>query len=282
MNQKILVDLGDGNQFPVEDGPIMFLAAYMTWVRQSRAFGTLMPIVCFRGHACAPPTWKLLPTLYRAWNVAGVDDAIKKEALKITEMEILSEFSSRFGLTQKTKLEVMAYAQHHGAPTRLLDWSLNPLVALWFAVSEKQYDGDSGVVFQMRAGNEGPLCVALGCDIDHVDNGKCKGLVHVFSGPAFIDRADRQRGAFSIVSFASDSAFKPLDEIAPKSIRKFPVPQNMKAPLRRLLNEIGMNPFTMFGTPDSVGKSWALRLDFSDLNIGSPPYVQGKPAENSP
>jgi hypothetical protein len=207
-----------------------------------------------------------LPTLCRCCSGPGIDDAKKIEVFKSAESEVALEFSSRFGLSQRTRLEILAYAQHHGAPTRLLDWSLNPLVGLWFAVSEKQYDPEPGVVFQLRVGMEETVCMAQGCDVDYFDSGKCKSSVHIVPGPAFIDRADRQRGAFSIVSFASDLALKPLDEIAPKSIRKFPVPQNMKAPVRRLLSEIGIDPFTMFGTPDAVGKSWALRLDFSDLN----------------
>ena len=43
--------------------------------------------------------------------------------------------------------ELLALAQHHGLPTRLLDWTENPLVAAYFA-SDSKYDRE-GVIYAM-------------------------------------------------------------------------------------------------------------------------------------
>lgn len=79
----------------------------------------------FRGHSDASSTYKLIPVIGRKKSLIEYS-----ENRMITEMLSLrpEEFS---GI--KTDFDLLAKLQHFGLPTRILDFTYNPLIALYFA-----------------------------------------------------------------------------------------------------------------------------------------------------
>ena len=96
----------------------------------------------FRGHA--DREWGLYPTALRPESKANRDLAL---ALFDTFRQVAEMKLDRRPGDEDT-LGWHQVAQHYGLPTRLLDWTQNPLVALYFAVNH-HYDTD-GVVLMLN------------------------------------------------------------------------------------------------------------------------------------
>ena len=97
----------------------------------------------FRGHS--DQSYQLRPSVGRGGHTSATDKKYEDSLFRIFQREAGTHISP----IPTSPWEWLAVAQHHGVPTRLLDWSQNPLVALYFAVATN--DARPGEVFALNA-----------------------------------------------------------------------------------------------------------------------------------
>jgi hypothetical protein len=158
--------------------------------------------------------------------------------------------------------ECLAYAQHYGLATRLLDWTTNPLVALFFAV-EMQGETDGAVFCHMPSWHLNRETFSL----DH----PLEGAARLTPRP-FDRRILAQSGVFTYhfhpdVALTSNEVVGEMREAAPEGVDLvvIRVTAKFKPMLQHHLSAIGISRKTLF--PDLEGLS-------SFVNCGARRYAK--------
>jgi len=86
----------------------------------------------------ADNSWKLLPSLYRSQINSDKEREIARDFKLKSPPFIVNHRPMK-------NIEWLFLMQHHGTPTRILDWSESPLVALYFSVENFEYKNDGAV-----------------------------------------------------------------------------------------------------------------------------------------
>jgi len=208
--------------------------------------------VWFRGQSNAD--WSLTPRLLR--SPAGVTH----------EKNMLARFRSRaMGIlpnhpTDNDPARWMFLMQHHGLPTRLLDWTESALAALFFAVSGSP--SADGAVYVMVPMDLNQSQVAQPVLFNPYTPEMYEMLMAAFMGTvmpiktlammayASNDRISRQQGHFTMHGTSSD-----LRSLANADwLKTLRIPAASKAEIKQQLEYFGVTETSLFHDLDSLAK----------------------------
>jgi FRG domain len=188
----------------------------------------------------------------------------------------------------------LALAQHHGLPTRLLDWTFSPYVALHFATDVRSFEtlrGDAGGDERVGGDGDGVVwCVdfrrlhedlppRLRRELDREkadlftsdmleaavprleDFARLAKTRRPFAGfldPPSLDQ--RLTNQFSVFSFVSDPEVEllPLLERRPETVRKVVIPTSLRIEVRDKLDQANVTERVLFPGLDGLAR-WLTR-----------------------
>jgi len=194
--------------------------------------------VWFRGQSDS--SWSLLPKAGRSSHYLpdnrdlGRFNAWRHDAYPYLDVDIQRDF------------EMLAYAQHHGLATRLLDWTANPLVAAYFSVSA---DADKdGLIFCYSP----EVFVDLETAKIRQDGLHGAGLIT----PAFDGRMLNQKGLFTVHSPPDASLeVQPISFMPEEpNLHILVIPAELKEDLRLQLGDYGITEHFIFPDVDGVAR----------------------------
>lgn len=284
----------------IDEDDLYGLIAALTHNDWQPSGGGLRINVVYRGHALADRD--LHTSLYR----------LRGESSDRIEPHILRNFrkyATRDTSPGDSDWNWLSVAQHHGLPTRLLDWSNSPYVALHFATADPRCYDSPGAVWcvdyaavhellppelgeEIAAHEAGLFTTGMLTrlaysmeDFDRHRDRKGRPVPLFFEPPSLDERIVNQAAVFSAMSGATACLHDWLAE-HPEVYRKVVIPPGLKWRIRDHLDQANMTERVLFPGLDGLcrwlGRYYGPRPDLGDTDDPAPPGMADAPEEQSP
>lgn len=218
------------------------------------------------------PAFELRPSLGRIriapTGMEHVPGASLRERANGYERELLKDFKRRslpfLKFTPRSEMEWLCLAQHYGVPTRLLDWTTNPLVALFFACEQLPDLGGAVYVCEQSVWATHVHEVDPFEEIDYV-----RGI-----WPEHADERFTNQGAMFTLQ---PDYTQPLDS---PHVRKLIFDRRAKAEMQWQLSKFGFRASFIYPGLDGVAKDVKASCEILRLGTvaGGIPIIPGQPA----
>lgn len=198
--------------------------------------------------------WPLVPSVGRdadrsqfPWRERETFEEFKRESIPYID------------LIPDNDWQWLAIAQYNRLPTRLLDWTKNPLAALWFAVRNPATNNQPGVVWAFHY--EEAESVFNTADMDSPFSIK---RTYVYFPEHVFPFIQAQSGVFTVHHGEGDNPiqFPPLEESTTDSdllLTKIEIPADFFTTIRYHLFRVGVSPASLF--PGLAGIVDKIRYD---------------------
>lgn len=223
-----------------------------------------------------------------AYNLATSLQRNCKDKHKDVEKCILRNFT-KYAATEDSQLKESIWrqliiGQHHGLPTRLLDWTYSPLIGLHFATSGEDLscmDKHDGIVwkvdleelnkllpinYQEKLNSEKAylftidMLMSLVNDIDKYDNDMKENSMVLIEPPSIDERIINQYSYFSIIPYEIKDIEKFLINRTRNSV-KYVIDKNLRWRVRDMLDQMNINERIMYPGLDGIS-AWIKRHYF--------------------